>query len=59
MMTSRRTQLCHSSFWRPGSPWHASRAHGFASPPYDGFAFVEDVEVTRFGFDYTGDRLTI
>src|SRR5438034_8355329 len=31
-----------SAAWRPCS---ARGAHGFASPPYDGFALVEDEEV--------------
>src|SRR5207302_847406 len=31
--------------WQPLSRTPRSRAHGFASPPYDGFAFVEDEEV--------------
>lgn len=49
----------HSPFRRPGDP--LARAHGFASPPYGGFAFVEDVEAkslcTSWGTRYCIDRV--
>src|SRR5262249_54514011 len=40
--------LTLSAAWRP-APASGVRAHGFASPSLDGFAFVEDEEV--FGMD--------
>jgi hypothetical protein len=36
------------SLRQPGDPLEGiQRAHGFASPPYDGFALLEDDKVTQ------------
>jgi hypothetical protein len=41
-----RRSLILSATWRSTWPGKSQRIHGFASPSYDGFAFVEDGYLT-------------
>src|SRR5437588_607261 len=41
------SDLTLSATWRPADFAESGRAHGFASPPFDGFAVIEDREAIR------------